>query len=188
MIECLLRPANLLGRFDNARPSYLYKEAGKEQKVERYQLGEAPPPICTALFMVDKKGNLMGRKVRHFTLFNQVSEEYCSPTPNAEVVLMNACGKSIHAVFDCAWGSSQTDSDEETANNSSTITEFRVFNFKNRPDGCKQGPSIYQHMQDSVLGDAYKEHGEKMCGQFRIWGLHNWRILEQCDRSLDTSS
>ena len=48
-----------LSKFDQTRLTYLYEEAEAEGKVERYKLGEQPPPICTPVFMVDKKGSVI---------------------------------------------------------------------------------------------------------------------------------
>ena len=45
-----------LSKFDETRLSYLYEEAEKEGKVEKLELGDDPPPVCTPVFMVDKKG------------------------------------------------------------------------------------------------------------------------------------
>ena len=57
--------------------------------------------MCTPVFIVDKKGSLLGRKVGHFGAFNKVTEDYYYPAPEAESVLMEACGKALHTLFDC---------------------------------------------------------------------------------------
>ena len=155
-----------LSRYDQTRLAYHYEEAEAEGKVEKYKLGEQPPSICTPVFLVDKKGSLLGRRVGAFTLFNKVSEDYYYPAPEADDVLMRACGKEYHSVFDCVWGFSQLDVDDETAENLSTITPFGVFKTKRLPEGVKQGPSIYQHLQDTALGSEYKQSGEKLCDVF----------------------
>ena len=116
--------------------------------------------------MVDKKGSLIGRKVGDFTLFNKVSEDYYYPAPEADQVLMNACGKLYHTLMDCVWGFSQISVDEQTEVLLSTITPFGVYKTKRLPEGVKQGPSIYQHVQDSALGAEFKPSGEKLCSVF----------------------
>ena len=79
---------------------------------------------------------------------------------------MNACGKEYHTVVDCVWGFSQVSVDDETAELLSTITPFGVFKSKKLPEGVKQGPSIYQHVQENALGSEYKDNGEKLCDVF----------------------
>ena len=65
-----------LSKFDETRLLYLYEEAEHEGEVERYELGDRPPPVCTPVFIVDRKGSLIGRKVGDFTLFNIVTVDY----------------------------------------------------------------------------------------------------------------
>ena len=62
-----------LSLFDETRLRHLYEEAEREGKVERYGLGERPPAICTPVFMVDKKGSLLGRKVGDFQMLNKIT-------------------------------------------------------------------------------------------------------------------
>ena len=96
-----LRQPYHLSKFDQTRLSYLMEEAEKEGKAERYQLGEQPPRVCTPVLLVDKKESLIGRKVGDFTTFYNVSENYYYPAPEADQVLMDACGKLYHSLFDC---------------------------------------------------------------------------------------
>ena len=79
---------------------------------------------------------------------------------------MDACGKEFHSLFDCVWGFEQIDVDDETAEILSTITPFGTFKSKKLPMGVKQGPSIYQHMQDSAFCDEHKPNGDKLCQVF----------------------
>ena len=155
-----------LSKFDATRLAYLYEEAEAEGKVERYQLGQTPPRICTPVFIVDKKGSLIGRKVGDYTMFNKATEDYYYPAPEADQVLMDACGKELHSVFDCVWGFEQIDVDEETAEICSTMTPFGIFKSKKLPQGIKQGPAIYQHMQDSAFKGEYKSNGDPLCHVF----------------------
>ena len=104
-----------LSKFDQTRLSYLYEEAVAEGKVEEFALGEDPPAICTPVFIVDKKGSVIGRRVGDFTLFNKVTEDYYYPAPEADQILMRACGQQFHTTMDCVWGFSQLDVDEETS-------------------------------------------------------------------------
>ena len=155
-----------LSKFDRTRLAYLYEEAEQEGKVEMYQLGDRPPPVCTPVFIVDKKGSLIGRKVGDFTLFNQVSEDYYHPAPEADKVLLDACGKEVHSVFDCVWGFEQIDLDDPTSEILSTITPFGTFKSKKMPMGIKQGPAIYQHLQDHAFCNEFKPCGDKLCDPF----------------------
>ena len=155
-----------LSKFDEARLTYLYEEAEKEGKVERFELGQKPPCICTPVFIVDKKGSLIGRKVGDFRSLNENTEDYFYPAPEADTCLMEACGKCYHSLFDCVWGFEQIDVDGPTAELLSTITPFGTFKSKKLPMGVKQGPGIYQHMQDNALGNEYKGNGEKLCSVF----------------------
>ena len=102
-----------LSKFDEARLLYLYEEAGHEGKVHRLELGDKPPPVCTPVFIVDKKGSLIGRKVGYFTLFNKVTEDYYYPAPDADKVLSEACGYELHSLLDCVWGFEQIDNDKK---------------------------------------------------------------------------
>ena len=155
-----------LSQFDQTRLAFLYEEAEHEGRVERYELGMTPPRVCTPVFVVDKKGSLIGRKVGDFTMFNKVTEDYYYPAPEADRVLMDACGKSFHSLFDCVWGFEQIDTDDYTAEITSTVTPFGVFKSKKLPMGVKQGPAIYQHMQDTAFSYEYKADGERLCSVF----------------------
>ena len=161
-----LRQPYRLSKFDETRLRFLYEEAEREGKVERYTLGERPPCVCTPVIVVDKKGSLIGRKVGDFRSFNLLTMDYYYPAPDADMVLMEACGKRFHSLFDCVWGFEQIDLDDSTAELCSTITPFGVFKSKKLPMGVKQGPGIYQHMQDNAFQCEYKESGEKLCNAF----------------------
>ena len=155
-----------LSKYDETRLSYLYEEAEREGKAERYDLGAKPPPVCTPVFVVDKKGSLIGRKVGDFRLLNQVTEDYYYPAPEADSVLMEACGKRYHSLFDCVWGFEQIDVDDKSAELLSTLTPLGIFKSRKLPMGVKQGPPIYQHMQDNAFCNEYKPNGDKLCSVF----------------------
>ena len=140
-----------LSKFDETRLAFLYEEAEREGKVEKYQLGETPPVICTPCIMVDKKGSLIGRKVGDFRMFNKVTMDYHYPAPEADAVLLEATGKKYHTTFDCVWGFEQISLDKHTQEICSTITPFGCYKSKKLPMGVKQGPGIYQHMQDTAF-------------------------------------
>ena len=116
--------------------------------------------------MVEKKGSLIGRKVGDFSLFNEATEEYYYPSPEADKVLSDACGYELHSLFDCVWGFEQIDLDEPTSELCSTLTPFGVYKSKKLPMGVKQGPPIYQHMQDNAFQHEYKPNGDKLCNVF----------------------
>ena len=116
--------------------------------------------------MVDKKGSLIGRKVGDFRELNQQTEDYYYPAPEADTVLSEACGKDFQSIFDCVWGFEQIDNDEETAELCSTVTSFGVYKSKKLPQGIKQGPAIYQHLQDTAFDNEFKPTGEKLCNVF----------------------
>ena len=99
-------------------------------------------------------------------MLNKVSEDYYYPTPDADRVLMDACGKSFHFLFDCVWGFEQIDLDDESSELPSTITPFGVFKSKRLQMGIKQGPGIYQHMQEDAFCGEYKPNGDKLCHVF----------------------
>ena len=63
-------------------------------------------------------------------------------------------------------GFEQIDNDEETSELCSTITPFGVFKSKKLPMGVKQGPPIYQHMQDNAFQHEFKPNGDKLCQVF----------------------
>ena len=155
-----------LSKFDETRLAFLYEEAEREGKVEKYQLGETLPVICTPCIMVDKKGSLIGRKVGDFRMFNKVTMDYHYPAPEADAVLLEATGKKYHTTFDCVWGFEQISLDKHTQEICSTITPFGCYKSKKLPMGVKQGPGIYQHMQDTAFAGEYKPSGEKLCNVF----------------------
>ena len=99
-------------------------------------------------------------------MFNKVSEDYYYPAPEADQVLMDACGKEYHSLFDCVWGFEQIDVDDETAELLSVITPFGTYRSKKLPMGVKQGPGIYQHMQDHAFSCEHKPNGEPLCRVF----------------------
>ena len=155
-----------LSKFDETRLQFLYEEAEAEGKVEQYGLGETPPAFATPLIVVGKKGSVIGRKVGDVRELNQVTFEYHYPAPEADVVLTEACGKDMHSVLDCAWGFEQIDTDESTSELCSIVTSFGVFKSKTLPQGIKQGPAIYQHLQDDAFENEYKPNGEKLARVF----------------------
>ena len=164
--EMKFRQPYRLSKFDETRLQYLYEEAEQEGKVERYELGEKPPRVCTPVIVVDKKGSLIGRKVGDYQMFNKVTVDYYYPAPEADMVLMEACGKDKHTLLDCVWGFEQIDLDEASQEICSTITPFGVWKTKKLPMGVKQGPGIYQHMQDSAFQNHFKPDGDKLCNVF----------------------
>ena len=68
--------------------------------------------------------------------------------------------------MDCVWGFSQLEVDEPTSKLLSIITPFGIYKTKKLPMGVKQGPGIYQHMQDNAFGCEYKPNGEPLCRVF----------------------
>ena len=46
------------------------------------------------------------------------------------------------------------------------MTQFGIFKSKKLPQGIKQGPAIYQHMQDSAFKGEYKPNGDPLCHVF----------------------
>ena len=155
-----------LSRYDETRLKFLFEEAEHEGKQVRYELGEQPPRMCTPCFIVEKKGSLIGRKVGDFQMFNQLTEDYYYPAPDAEATLLEACGHKFHSLFDCVWGFEQIDLDEESSVLCSTITPFGVYRPKKLPMGIKQGPAIYQHMQNTAFECEYKPTGVRLCEIF----------------------
>ena len=99
-------------------------------------------------------------------MLNKLTEDYYCPAPESDTVFMNACAKPFHSLFDCVWGSEQIDVDDEIAELLSTIIPFGAFKSKKLPIGVKQGPGIYQHMQDNALAAEYKPNGEKLSDVF----------------------
>ena len=102
-------------------------EEEADNKIERLQVGEEQPQLVTPTFIVDKKGSLIGRRVGDYTQWNDLSEEYYYPAPDAEAVLMRATGRKFHSTLDCVWGFSVIENDEETARLLSIITHIGVF-------------------------------------------------------------
>ena len=146
--------------------NYLLEEEEADDKIERLELGERPPPIVVPTFIVDKKGSLIGRRVGDYTVFNMVTEDYFWPAPDGDAVLMRATGRKYHSTLDCVWGFSIIEVDEETSRFLSVITHQGVFRVKCFPYGPKQGPPLYQHLQDSTVGQEYKASGEKLADVF----------------------
>ena len=70
-------------------------------KIERYQLWQTPCRMCALLFVVDREGRCIGRRVDEFTLVDKLAENYYYPAPDADQVHMDAYGKSFHLLFDC---------------------------------------------------------------------------------------
>ena len=99
---------------------------------------------------------LIGRTVGDFKMFNTITQDYYCPAPEADQCLLEACGKSVHSLLDCVWGFEQIDLDESTSAICSAITPFGVYKSKKLPMGVKQGPAIYQHMQDSAFEAEFK--------------------------------
>ena len=97
---------------------------------------------------------------------NLNTEDYYYPAPDAEAVLQDACGKEYQTTLDCVWGFEQIDTDESTAELCSTVTSFGVYKSKKLPQGIKQGPAIYQHLQDTAFDIEFKPTGEKLCNVF----------------------
>jgi len=155
-----------LSEYDKARLSYLVEEEELDDKIERMTLGDEPPPMVTPTFIVEKKGSYLGRRVGDYTQFNALTEDYFYPAPDGEAVLMRATGRKFHTTMDCVWGFSVMECDEETARLLSVITPFGVFKVKCFPYGPKQGPPLYQHLQDEIIGREYKDNGEKLADVF----------------------
>ena len=95
-----------------------------------------------------------------------MTEDYYYPAPEADQILMRACGQQFHTTMDCVWGFSQLDVDEETSAILSTITPFGVYKTKKLPEGVKQGPSLFQHFQATALGHEVKADGHPLCDIF----------------------
>ena len=79
---------------------------------------------------------------------------------------MRATGRALHTTLDCVWGFSIIEADEETSRLLSIITHQGVFSVKGFPYGPKQGPPLYQHLQDDTVGQEYKPNGEKFADVF----------------------
>ena len=154
-----------LSKFDQARMAYLIEEECAEGKLVDLGPGETPPMVSPT-FMVDKKGSLIGRRVGAYMDFNAATEDYFFPAPEAEAVLMRATGRARHTSCDCVWGFSIMETTEETALALSVISPFGIHKVPKFPYGPKQGPPIYQHVQEDAVGHEYKANGEKLCDVF----------------------
>ena len=142
-----------LSQYDMARLSYQIEEEVAEGKLEKWEPGEKEPPCVTPVFIVDKKGSLIGRKVGAYQFLNEGTEDYYHPAADADAILKRAAGRRYHTVADCVWGFSGLDTDDETALLLAQITHLGVFKVKKLGYGPKQGPGIYQSVQDAVFGE-----------------------------------
>ena len=68
-----------------------------------------------------------------------------------------------YSLFLIVLGFEQIDTDESTAELCSTVTSFGVFKSKKLSQGMKQGPAVYQHLQDTAFDTEYKPNGETLC-------------------------
>ena len=155
-----------LSRFDEARLSFLIEEEVVEGKLEPLGPNDPVPPMVTPTFVVDKKGSLVGRRVGDFRELNQNTEEYYYPAPDAEAILSRATGQKFHSTLDCVWGFSGLACDEDTSLLLSVITPAGVFKTKKLPFGPKQGPAIYQSVQERIFGSAFKPDGSPLVDIF----------------------
>ena len=155
-----------LSRFDEARLSFLVEEEVVEGKLEPLGPNDPVPPMVTPTFVVDKKGSLIGRRVGDFRELNQNTEEYYYPAPDAEAILNRATGQQFHSTLDCVWGFSGLACDEDTSLLLSVITPAGVFKTKKLPFGPRQGPAIYQSVQERIFGSAFKTCGDPLVDIF----------------------
>ena len=116
--------------------------------------------------MVDKKGSWLGRMVGAYQYINPHTEDYHHPAPDATVIFQEACGNKIHTTLDCVWGFSGVDCDNETSLLLSIICHLGVFAQMKMPFGPKQGPPIYQAVQDDIFGNERKPNGDKLAQIF----------------------
>lgn len=151
-----------LSRFDEARLAFLIEEEESEGKIRRLSPNDPPPPCVTPVFVVDKKGSLIGRKVGAYQYLNEGTVDYYHPAPDADRVFGKATGREFHTLLDCVWGFSGLDVDEETSLVLAIITHVGVFATSKLTYGPKQGPAIYQSVQEDVLRDEYKPNGENL--------------------------
>ena len=96
-----LRQPYSLSKFDEARVSYHIEEQLADGKLRKWEPWEPMPPMVTPVFIVEKKGSLLGRMVGDFSTFNKNTEDYFWPAPDAEAVMMRAIGKEFHTTLDC---------------------------------------------------------------------------------------
>ena len=95
------------------------------------------PPCVVPVFMVDKKGSLLGRMVGAYQYINPHTEVYFHPAPDATLIFQEACGNEYHTTLDCVWGFSGVDCDSETALLLSIICHLGVFAAQKVPFGPK---------------------------------------------------
>ena len=161
-----LRQPYSLSKYDEARVSYHIEEQLAEGKIRRWESWEKPPPMVTPAFLVERKGSLLGRLVGDYTTFNKETEDFFWPAPDADAVMMRATGKKFHTTMDCVWGYSGVEADEDTARNQAIIVHCGIFIPTRLQFGPKQGPAIYQQIQEETVGAEYKPNGEKLCDVF----------------------
>lgn len=125
-------------KFDETRLLYLCEEAEHQEKVERHEFGNRSHPVCSPVFVVNKKDLSYRTESWGFILFNQVTEGYYIPAPEADKALSEACVYETHSLLDCVCGFEQIDCDDETSGLCSTITPFGVFSTKKSAMGVKQ--------------------------------------------------
>ena len=169
-----------LSRYDETRLKFLFEEAEHEGKQVRYELGEQPPRMCTPCFIVEKKGSLIGRKVGDFQMFNQLTEDYYYPAPDAEAVLLEACGQKFHSLFDCVWGFEQIDLYEESSVLCSTITPFGVYRPKKLPMGLSRdrlSTSTCRILRSSASTNLRGYDCARSSSTTRTWATPHWRII-----------
>ena len=98
------RQLYIMSKFNEARISYRIEEQIKEGKLREWTRDDPMPPMVTPVFIVERKGSLLGRMVGDYTCYNKATEDVCWPAPDAESVLQRAMGKSYHTTLDCVWG------------------------------------------------------------------------------------
>ena len=154
-----------LSKFDQARIAYHIEEQVNEGKIRRLGPDEKPPCVVP-VFMVDKKGSLLGRMVGAYQYLNPHTEDYFHPAPDASAIFSEACGHTTHSTLDCVWGFSGVDTDDETALLLSIICHLGVYAQQKVPFGPKQGPPLYQAIQDDIFGAERKPDGSKLAHIF----------------------
>ena len=80
-----------LSKFDQARIAYHIEEQIAEGKIRKLGPDEKPPCVVP-VFMVDKKGSLLGRMVGAYQYINPHTEDYFHPAPDATTIFQEACG------------------------------------------------------------------------------------------------
>ena len=88
-----------LSKFVQARLAYLIEEEEADGKLVPLVARESPP-LVTPTIVVDKKGSLIGRRVGAYMEWNNASEDYFYPAPDAEACLMRATGREYHSTMD----------------------------------------------------------------------------------------